>query len=117
MASAQCNGCVRFASTVASGYQAGATPYLGRTLHRLDRTSLRLAHSLNHLFGTDEQRWRRIERERLRSFEIDDELELGRCLYRKVGRLLSTQDPVDISRCSLDRVDGVGAIRHQAAGF
>src|SRR5215471_11296789 len=32
-------------------YQAGATPLLGPDFHRLDRTSLRLAHSFNHLVG------------------------------------------------------------------
>src|SRR5712692_6068877 len=36
-------------------YQAGATPYLGPDFHRLDRTSLRLAHPFDHLVGASEQ--------------------------------------------------------------
>jgi len=36
-------------------YQADATPYLGRIFHRLDRTSLRLAHLFDDLVGTRKQ--------------------------------------------------------------
>jgi hypothetical protein len=36
-------------------YQAGRYPLLGPDLHRLDRTSFVLAHSLDHLVGGHEQ--------------------------------------------------------------
>src|SRR5207237_2163264 len=38
-----------------------------------------------------------------------------RRLHRQFRRLLATQDAVDIAGRAVDRVDGVGAIGHQAA--
>src|SRR3989449_1083394 len=40
---------------------SGRYPLLGPDFHRLDRTSLRLAHSLDHLIGAGEQRRRHGE--------------------------------------------------------
>jgi hypothetical protein len=51
-------------------------------LHRLDRTSLRLAHLLNHLIGAREQRRGHVEAEGLGGFQVDHQLELGWCLER-----------------------------------
>jgi hypothetical protein len=59
-------------------YQAGRYPLLGPDFHRLDRTSLRLAHLLDHLVGEREQRWWDFETERLGGLEVDHELEFGR---------------------------------------
>src|ERR1700750_2151466 len=67
---------------------SGRYPLLGPDFHRLDRTSLRLAHSFDHLVGAGEQRDRKGETERLRSFEIDDHLDLAGLLDRKVARLV-----------------------------
>jgi hypothetical protein len=47
---------------------SGRYSLLGPDFHRLDRTSLRLAHSLDHLVGAREHRDRRIETERLRRY-------------------------------------------------
>jgi hypothetical protein len=45
---------------------SGRYSLLGPNLHRLDRTSFRLAHSLDHLVGTrDEARWN-VEGDRYR---------------------------------------------------
>src|SRR6266481_4448893 len=44
---------------------SGRYPLLGPDFHRLDRTSLRLAHSFDHVVGAAEQRNRNGETERL----------------------------------------------------
>jgi hypothetical protein len=54
---------------------SGRYSLLGPDLHRLDRTSLRLAHSFNHLIGARRERGRHIKAERLGSLEVDYELE------------------------------------------
>jgi len=61
---------------------SGRYPLLGPDFHRLDRTSLRLAHSLDHLVGAGEQRRRHFEAERLRSRKINDQLELRGLQHR-----------------------------------
>jgi hypothetical protein len=61
---------------------SGRYPLLGPDFHRLDRTSLRLAHSLDHLIGHREQRWWNFEAERISRLQINNELELGRLLDR-----------------------------------
>jgi hypothetical protein len=57
-------------------YQADATPYLP-DLHRLDRTSLRLAHLLDHLVGGYLQAQRHGEAESLGGLEVNHQFELG----------------------------------------
>jgi hypothetical protein len=53
-------------------YQAGRYPLLGPDLHRLDRTSFRLAHLFDHFVGAAEQRERHSDAERLGGLEVDD---------------------------------------------
>src|ERR1700752_4363093 len=72
-------------------------PLLGPDFHRLDRTSLRLAHLLDHLVSAREQGLRDSETERLCSLEIDDQLVLRRCLHRHLGRLLALEDAIDVT--------------------
>jgi hypothetical protein len=51
----------------------------------------------DHLVGAGEQAiWHR-DAESLRGLEIYDQLVLGRCLHRKIARLLALEDPVDVS--------------------
>src|SRR6266567_2274603 len=66
---------------------SGRYPLLGPDFHRLDRTSLRLAHSLDHLVGEREHIVGDRDAERLCGLEIDDKLELGGLQHRQVGRL------------------------------
>jgi hypothetical protein len=63
---------------------SGRYSLLGPDLHRLDRTSLRLAHLLDHLVGAHEQRQRDTETQRIRRLEIDDKLDFRGLLHRQV---------------------------------
>src|SRR5215831_10508099 len=75
---------------------SGRYPLLGPDLHRLDRTSLRLAHSLDHLVGECEQLVWNGEAKRLRGLEIDDKFELRRLQNRQIGRFLPFENAADI---------------------
>src|SRR6516225_10294307 len=57
---------------------SGRYPLLGPDFHRLDRTSLRLAHSFDHLVDGHEQFVRHGEAEHPGGRGVDDELELAR---------------------------------------
>jgi hypothetical protein len=61
---------------------SGRYPLLGPDFHRLDRTSLRLAHSFNHLVGAGDERRRQLEAERVGGLEVDGQLEFDRLLHR-----------------------------------
>jgi hypothetical protein len=67
-------------------------------LHRLDRTSLRLAHLLDHLVGAGKQRRRHFEAERPRGFEINYQFERGWLLNGKIGRLGALENLVNVAR-------------------
>ena len=66
---------------------SGRYSLLGPDFHRLDRTSLRLAHSFDYLVGAGEQCLRHGEAEYPGGGYVDDEIELGRLFDRKVARL------------------------------
>src|SRR5262245_47713276 len=76
---------------------SGRYSLLGPDFHRLDRTSLRLAHSFDHLVGEREQRRRHFDAERARRLQIEHELEPGRLHDRNVGRLLALEDTARIN--------------------
>jgi hypothetical protein len=50
------------------------------------------------------------------SFHVDDSLELGRVLYRKITGPFTLQDAIDIVRCAPIEISWLDAVRHQAAG-
>jgi hypothetical protein len=51
------------------------------------------------LVGAGEQCRRNLDTDRFRGFQIDDQLELGRHLDRKVGWIGTLEDTIDIGRC------------------
>src|SRR6516164_10660849 len=71
---------------------SGRYPLLGPDFHRPDRTSLRLAHSFDHLVSAGEHARRDVETERLGGLEIEHRLVLGRRLHRQVGRLVAFEN-------------------------
>src|SRR5215813_10487792 len=74
---------------------SGRYPLLGPDLHRLDRTSLRLAHSLDHFVRAQQRRGRQVEVECLGGLEVEDEFEFRRLLDRDVGGLGAFEDFVN----------------------
>src|ERR1700704_3474378 len=73
-------------------------PLLGPDLHRLDRTSLRLAHLFDHLVGAGDEHGRDFKADRLRGLKVDDQLELGRLFDRQVSGFGSFQNSVGQDR-------------------
>src|SRR5262249_44839459 len=65
---------------------SGRYPLLGPDFHRLDRTSLRLAHSFDHLVGAGEQRRRNFQAERVAVLRLMTSSNLvGCCTDRSAG--------------------------------
>src|SRR5436189_2369969 len=96
---------------------SGRYSLLGPDFRRLDRTSLRLAHSLDHLVGAGEQRRRDFEAERLRGFKIEHQLELDRGLDRKLAWLLTFEDAVDVAGRAPIIIEHVISVGQEATGF
>ena len=60
---------------------SGRYPLLGPDLHRLDRTSLRLAHLFDHLIGASNERKGKGDAKRLGCLEVDEQFDFGDLLH------------------------------------
>src|SRR5882672_11291436 len=70
------------------------------------------ASLFDHLGGAGEQRGRQVEAERFCGLEVDDKLELGRLLDRKLASALACKDSGDISRRGAIKFKVVGRVAH-----
>src|SRR5436190_8590227 len=70
---------------------------------------------LYHLIGARDQRWRRIETQRPGRLQVDGDVEFGRCLNRKIGRLLAFKNAINIARRKFVLVLQIGLVGDQPA--
>src|SRR5947208_11453060 len=96
---------------------SGRYPLLGPDFHRLDRTSLRLAHSFNHLVGHRRDTGGHFEAERLRGLEIDHELELVWKHDGQVSRSVTLENARGVEANLTKCIHDARAVAHQAAGI
>ena len=64
--------------------------------------------SFDHLSSVREHRRRHAEAKRFGSF--DNQLKLGRSLYREVGWLLTLQNAIDVTGCAAVLVDYISPV-------
>src|SRR5215470_11818000 len=69
----------------------------------------------DHLIGTQQDRLRRRQTERLRGLEVHDHLEFCRKLHREIARLCATQYAIDISRSTTRDIYHVWSVGEQTA--
>jgi hypothetical protein len=69
----------------------------------------------DHLVGAREQRWRHGEAERLGGGQVDDEIEFGRLLNRKIGRVGTFENLVNVAGGSASQVNHICPVGHERA--
>src|SRR5262245_17965830 len=82
---------------------------------RLTSKAVTISASFTHLIGAGQERRREIKAERLRSLQVDDQLEFSRPLDGQVGRLRASQYAIDIQRRAPVQIYRIDTVRHQAA--
>src|SRR5215472_205890 len=95
---------------------SGRYPLLGPDFHRLDRTSLRLAHSLDHLIGDQQDVTINCQPHFSRSLQVDDKLELGWPFDGQVRRLRPFEYLVHIRSGTPEQIVKVRSVGHQTSG-
>src|SRR5258707_13280160 len=98
----------------------------GQTINRLelnDPVSHRVFHQFrkragvrlfDHLVGAAEDRLRNHEAERLRGFQVNEQLDFGGLLNRQVGRVLSLEDSAGVDAGQMICVVNAPTLTHQA---
>src|SRR5437870_3760185 len=71
---------------------------------------------LDHPVGAAEQRQRYVDAERLCGLEVDDHLDLGNLLHRKVGGLVALENAAHVDAGQSPGIGRTGTVAHQAAG-
>src|SRR5438445_159687 len=77
-------------------------------------TSTRGAPLLNHFSRPHENRLRDCQSKRLRSLEVDDQLELRRLLHRKIGGLGTLEDSVRVVSRATVGLSKICAVRRES---
>src|SRR5262245_49239110 len=96
---------------------SGRYSLLGPDLHRLDRTSLRLAHLFDHLIGLCQQVRRDSDTDRVCRRQVDYQLELGWLRDRQVGRFLAFENASGIDADLAIAREVACSITHEPADF
>ena len=60
--------------------------------------------SFDHFIGSRQQAGGNVNAERSGGLEVDDQFELGRCLYRQVGGLFALENAIDIGGASSEQI-------------
>jgi hypothetical protein len=88
---------VRFAPKADKRADVSLSPLCATTgREQMQQTTCANARLSDHLVGAQQERFGDRQAERLGGREIDDEVELGRLLDRKVARLRPSQNLIDI---------------------
>src|SRR5262249_55138173 len=98
--------------SVPDTFSARSAHLTGLKMRRITR-----AASFDHLVGAGEQCRRHRKAECLRRDQIDDEIELGRLLDRKVGGLRSAKDLVDQLSGAAELVREIWSVGHESPGL
>src|SRR5690348_8482692 len=98
-------------------YQAGRYPLLGPDFHRPDRTSLRLAHSFDHLVGAGKQHRRDFEPGAPSRPEVDHQLELRGLDDWQIGRLGTFEYATRVDADQAVRLCVAWSVARQATGL
>jgi hypothetical protein len=73
------------------------------------------ARLFDHLVGAGDDRRRYGEADHSCSSQVDNEFELNRRLHWQISRLFALKDTINVVRRSPHEIDGINAVRQQAA--